>query len=94
MYIILVYDIIFTDTKEGSKALRRIFKTCKRYLHHIQNSVFEGEISNAKYIEMSYELAKYIRKDMDSVIVFKQDSGKWLRKDFLGIEDDKTTNFL
>ena len=41
MYVILVYDINLEE-KEGQKVLRNVFKTCKKYLVHIQNSVFEG----------------------------------------------------
>ena len=51
MYIILVYDINLEE-KEGQKVLRNVFKTCKKYLIHIQNSVFEGELlyfSNEKW---------------------------------------------
>ena len=40
MYVILVYDIK-TDNG-GQKVLNRTFKICKKYLCHIQNSVFEG----------------------------------------------------
>ena len=43
MYVILVYDIK-TDNG-GQKVLNRTFKICKKYLCHIQNSVFEGELS-------------------------------------------------
>ena len=42
MYVILMYDI---NADEGSASVqRKIFKTCKRYLTHVQFSVFEGEI--------------------------------------------------
>ena len=94
MYIILVYDINL-ENKEGQKVLRKVFKTCKKYLFHIQNSVFEGEISQAQLLKMKAELDEYIRKDKDSVIVFKSRNQRWLEKEFLGkIEDDKTDNFL
>ena len=43
MYVILVYDIDLEE-KEGQKVLRNVFKICKKYLVHIQNSVFEGEL--------------------------------------------------
>ena len=93
MYIILVYDINLEEN-EGKRVLRNAFKTCKKYLVHIQNSVFEGEISEAA-IKLEKELKKYIRKDVDSVIVFKSRSQKWLDKKFLGkIEKDKIDNFL
>ncbi len=94
MYVILVYDINLEE-KEGQKVLRNVFKTCKKYLIHIQNSVFEGELLESQMLKLNAELNRYIRDDKDSVIVFKSRSQKWLDKEFLGmIEDDKTSNFL
>ena len=94
MYVILVYDINLEE-KEGQKVLRNVFKTCKKYLVHIQNSVFEGELLESQMLKLKAELNKYIREDKDSVIVFKSRSQRWLDKEFLGmIEDDKTSNFL
>jgi CRISPR-associated protein Cas2 len=94
MYVILVYDINLED-KEGQKVLRNVFKTCKKYLVHIQNSVFEGELLESQAIKLKAELDKYIRESKDSVILFKSRNQRWMEKEFLGmIEDDKTDNFL
>ena len=94
MYVILVYDINL-ENKEGQRVLRNVFKTCKKYLVHIQNSVFEGELLDSQAIKLRAELDRYIRDDKDSVILFKSRSSRWLEKEFLGkIEDDKTDNFL
>ena len=94
MYVILVYDINLED-KEGQRVLRNVFKTCKKYLVHIQNSVFEGELLESQAIKLKAELDRYIRDDKDSVILFKSRNQRWLEKEFLGmIEDDKTDNFL
>lgn len=94
MYVILVYDINLED-KVGQKTLRNVFKTCKKYLIQIQNSVFEGELSESQEMKLRRELDTYIRKDKDSVILFKSRSKRWLEKEFFGkVEDDKTDNFL
>ena len=94
MYIILVYDINLEEL-EGHKVLRNVFKTCKKYLIHIQNSVFEGELLESQLIKLKSELNKYIRKDKDSIIVFKSRNQRWMEKIFFGkVEDDKTDNFL
>ena len=94
MYIILVYDINLEE-KEGQKVLRNVFKTCKKYLIHIQNSVFEGELLESQLIKLKSELNKYIRKDKDNIIVFKSRNQRWMKKFFFGkVEDDKTDNFL
>ena len=37
---------------------------------------------------------KIIRKDIDSVILFKSRSNKWLKKELLGIQEDKNSNFI
>ncbi len=94
MYVILVYDINLEE-KEGQKVLRNVYKICKKYLVHIQNSVFEGELLESQMLKLNTELNRYIRDDKDSVIVFKSRNQRWLDKEFLGmIEDDKTSNFL
>ena len=43
--MILVYDF-------GEKRVGKMLKLCRRYLHWIQNSVFEGEISEVKLKEL------------------------------------------
>ncbi len=92
MYVILVYDINVQE--EGQKTLNKAFKTCKKYLCHIQNSTFEGELSESQLMKLTNELNKIIRKDLDSVILFKSSSDKWLNKEMLGKQDDKASNFL
>lgn len=93
MYIILVYDINL-ENKEGSRILRNVYKICKKYLVHIQNSVFEGELLESQLLKLKKELKMYIREDEDSVIVFKSRSQKWMEKVFFGkVDDDVTDNF-
>ena len=92
MYVILVYDIRMDDT--GARTQRNIFKICKKYLTHIQNSTFEGDVSPSALHKLYYELNEWIRKDRDSVLIFKSRDSKWLKKEFWGIEDDKTSNFF
>ncbi len=94
MYVILVYDINL-ENKEGQKVLRNVYKICKKYLVHIQNSVFEGELLESQLLKLKSELKTYIRDDKDSVIVFKSRNQRWMEKIFFGkIEDDITDNFI
>ncbi len=93
MYIILMYDICIS-VDGGGKNLSKIHKVCKKYLSHIQNSVFEGEITESNLKKLEIELKQYIRKEYDSVIVFKSREQGWLNKLFWGKEDDITSNFL
>lgn len=92
MDIILVYDICLDE--EGSKVLRNVFKICKKYLTHIQNSVFEGELTKAQIVKLKTELDNYIRKSKDSLIIFKSRDEKWMNKEFWGIKDDATSCFI
>lgn len=92
MYIVLVYDISIED--RGQRRWSRIFKICKKYLSHIQNSVFEGEITKVQLEKMKSELKPYIDQEKDSIIIFKSRQEKWLDKEFLGKQDDKTSFIL
>jgi CRISPR-associated protein Cas2 len=92
MYVILVYDIKVDD--QGKRNLPRVHKICKKYLTHIQNSVFEGEITEGNLIQLKMELSKHVRKNEDSVIVFQSRDSRWLKKMFWGIEEDKTSRFI
>ena len=92
MNVILIYDIL--ADKGGAKVSRNVFKICKRYLTHIQKSVFEGNLTQLEYLKLKSELNNYIRQDRDSLIIFKSRNDRWLEKEFLGIEDDKTSNFF
>lgn len=93
MYIILVYDIVMD--KQGSKVSRHVFKICKKYLTHVQNSVFEGELTKAQLARLRSELNRWIRKDVDSVIIFKNRNKNWLDKEFMGQDlTDLTLNIF
>jgi CRISPR-associated protein Cas2 len=93
VYVILVYDI--SEEKNGAKRQRRVFKICKKYLIHIQNSVFEGDLNPSHLEKMKQELMPWIDKTLDSVIVFKSREERWLAKEFYGKdESDVTSNFL
>ena len=92
MYVVLIYDVEVDDN--GAKASRNIFKICKKYLTHVQKSVFEGDITPALLQQLKSEINKHIRKNRDSVIIFKSREERWLQKEFWGIEDEKTSNFF
>lgn len=92
MYVVLVYDV--SQEENGARRWSRIFKICKKYLTHIQNSVFEGELSKAQLTQLQKELNEYIDKELDSVIIFKSRQEKWLDKEFWGRKDDLTSFIL
>ena len=79
MYVILVYDF-------GEKRVNKMLKLCRKYLHWIQNSVFEGEISEVRLKELLMEADNFIDKETDSIIIFKNRDEKWLDKQIVGRE--------
>jgi len=92
MYIILVYDISTDDI--GKRNITKVFKICKKYLSHVQRSTFEGELTQSQLFKLKRELSQYIRKDLDSVIIFHTNNEKWLKKEFWGIEYDASSNMI
>jgi len=87
MYVIAVYDM-------GEKRVAKMLKLCRRYLCWIQNSVFEGEITEAKLMELKYEAREIMDEEKDSLIIFNARQEKWLKKEIIGYERQSTDTFL
>jgi CRISPR-associated protein Cas2 len=87
MYVILVYDI-------GEKRVAKMLKLCRKYLNWIQNSVFEGEISEVKLKELISLIRGIIDDETDSIILFTSRGSQWLDKKIIGKERASTDNFL
>lgn len=87
MYVILVYD--FKEKRVG-----KILKLCRKYLNWIQNSVFEGEISEVKLKEVLQIAYSFIDKDEDSIIIFKHPSKIYMEKEIVGKERNHIDIFL
>jgi len=87
MYVILVYDI-------GEKRVGKMLKLCRRYLNWIQNSVFEGEMSEVQLQELIYKSKSIMKEDYDSLIIFSSRNSKWLNKQIIGVEPNSLDNFL
>lgn len=87
MYIILVYDI-------EQKRVGKMLKLCRKYLTWIQNSVFEGEITDVKLKELTQKAKAIMEADKDSIIIFKTRQEKWLDKQVIGKEKNEISNFL
>ncbi|NBB30202.1 CRISPR-associated endonuclease Cas2 [Flectobacillus sp. BAB-3569] len=87
MYVILVYDM-------GEKRVSKMMKHCRKYLNWIQNSVFEGEITEVKLKELEIGARKIMNENEDSLIIFKSRNERWLDKQIIGVERMSTDNFL
>ncbi|HIZ05988.1 MAG TPA: CRISPR-associated endonuclease Cas2 [Candidatus Phocaeicola gallistercoris] len=87
MYVILVYDF-------GEKRVSKMLKLCRKYLNWIQNSVFEGEISEARLKELLMQSDKFMKKDEDSIIIFSGPSQSSMDKRIVGKERSTIDVFL
>ena len=87
MYIIAVYDV-------NQARVAKMLKLCRRYLNWIQNSVFEGEISEVKLKELVFEARQIMNEQEDSLIIFSSRNERWLDKQIIGIERNSVDNFL
>lgn len=87
MYIVLVYDV-------NEKRVAKMLKLCRRYLNWIQNSVFEGEITEVKLKELKHKAKAIMNEDEDSLILFKSREVRWLDKEIIGVERSSLDSFL
>lgn len=87
MYVILVYDM---DKRRVGKML----KLCRQYINWIQNSVFEGEITEVKLKELLAAAKLIMDEETDSLIIFKSRQESWLDKEVIGKEKNELDNLL
>ncbi len=64
MFVIMAYDI-------NEKRVAKVLKIARRYLHWVQKSVFEGEITHSKLLSLKKELSRIIVPSEDSVRFYK-----------------------
>jgi CRISPR-associated protein Cas2 len=78
----------------GQKRVGKMLKLCRRYLNWIQNSVFEGEITEVKLLELKHQAMLIMDEETDSLIIFKTRQEKWLDKEIVGHERQNLDTFL
>ncbi|MDI6864475.1 MULTISPECIES: CRISPR-associated endonuclease Cas2 [Thermodesulfovibrio] len=86
-YLIVTYDI-------AEERVNKVRKILKKYFMWVQNSVFEGEITEGKLVKCKLELEKVIDKEVDSVYFYSLENRLNYRKTVLGIEKEITGNIL
>lgn len=87
MYVLIVYDV-------SVDRVGKVHKCLKRFLHWRQNSVFEGELTDARIENLKAELGKIIVADTDSVLLYIARDEKWLKREVLGRDGAATDNIL
>lgn len=79
MFVIVTYDV-------NSKKCNKVMKVCRKYLYHLQNSVFMGELSESLINKFKKELLKLDVFEDGSIIFFINESYKSTKIDNLGLD--------
>ena len=87
MYVIIVYDINVDRVNKVKSFLRQ-------YLYWIQNSVFEGEITDSEFELIYNGLIEIIDGEVDSIIIYKFRMVELLEREVLGIEKSPIDEIL
>jgi len=87
MYVIVVYDI-------EEKRVSKVCKFLRLYLNWIQNSVFEGNLTESELKKIKKELKKIIHKDYDSILIFRMKDKRYVDKEVIGIEKVELTRIF
>lgn len=77
MYVIIVYDV-------EQKRVQKVCSYLRRYLHWVQNSVFEGNLTESQLEKVKRGLRKRIKEDRDSAYIYILPDEKWVEKEVLG----------
>lgn len=64
--MLISYDVN-TEDKAGRRRLRQIAKTCQDYGQRVQFSVFECEVSPARWVELRARLLAIMDASVDSL---------------------------
>jgi len=79
VFVVLVYDF-------GEKRVGKALKRCRKYLNWVQNSVFEGEISEVNLKKLKDELKRLMVPDEDSIIIYTWRTERYTKREIIGLE--------
>ncbi|NJD52487.1 MAG: CRISPR-associated endonuclease Cas2 [Candidatus Methanoperedens sp.] len=87
MYVIIVYDV-------GIERVNKVRVYLKQYLNWVQNSVLEGELTEAEYMKVMNGLKDVIDESVDNVICYKTKDRKYLAIDEIGTKKAEITTII
>lgn len=86
MFVILTYDV-------NQKRVGKVLKRCRKYLVHVQKSVFEGNITESKLNKLKKELRGIIDYDNDAICIYTMQSLQNMSKEQIGVIEDNSYIF-
>jgi len=87
MYFVAAYDV-------GEERVQQMLKIFRKYLTWVQNSVFQGELTEAQYARLKSEATDLMDPDHDSVIFWNVRAEKFCDRETLGREEGTTGRML
>ena len=78
MYVIIVYDM----------NVERVAKICqylRRYLDWVQNSVFEGELTDSQFKRIRHDLKEMVHEDVDYVRIYTFRTKEQVKVETMGV---------
>lgn len=86
MYVIMVYDV-------SVERVLKVLKTARKYLTWVQNSVLEGEITDANFMRLKDEVNR-IMEEEDSITFYILRTTEYMRKETLGTVKGEPTTII
>lgn len=86
MFVILVYDA-------SVERVQKFLKICRKYLVHVQRSVFEGELTEAELRALKGELAEIMDEEEDSVVIYTFRTRKYYKRIVMGQQRPSADDF-
>ncbi|SHF40633.1 CRISPR-associated protein, Cas2 family [Desulfofundulus australicus DSM 11792] len=79
MYIILVYDV-------NVARVGKVLKIARKYLNWVQNSVLEGELTEATFRALKFDLERIINPEEDSLLFYVLGNRKYAKRELIGVK--------
>ncbi|MGH7503226.1 MAG: CRISPR-associated endonuclease Cas2 [Longimicrobiales bacterium] len=78
-YYLAVYDI-------NVNRVGKMLKIFRRYMTWVQNSVFEGDLTEAQLRKLQAEATRLMKADEDSIIFYQFGAERYIERTVLGHE--------
>jgi CRISPR-associated protein Cas2 len=86
VYVVVVYDM-------QAERTRLMLKFLRRYLTHVQNSVFEGEVTEGD-LETIRNRTREMLEPGESTIIYRMSSEKYVDRTVVGNDPAEDARFL
>lgn len=86
MFVILYYDV-------NEKRVAKMLKTCRKYLIWVQNSVFEGDITEGNLEKLKSEI-NHIIDENDAVVIYEFKQMLYSNREVLGKDKKEDIKFI